>query len=295
VRDMITEDSQAPTRRVIDFRFRVPTPPFEAAAAAAHRSLWWNPRSTPLWRHAVEPAEHVSKETSVAECVAWMRQRQVVGVLPGRDMPGVRIPNEHLRELCVEYPDCFRALAGIDASQRRAAMDEIQRCVDWGFAGVQLEPGWLQPPMTLDDPRLYPIYAQCEDLDTIVVAHVGPIGGPTLDHGRPDAIGRVARDFPGLRIVIAHGAFPHADEAIMTVFDHANIWLAPDPYHDFPGGERYRQWAHQSDLIADRLLYGSSFGWPRAPDALARFSALGWREDVLERVLWSNAAALLGL
>jgi predicted TIM-barrel fold metal-dependent hydrolase len=231
----------------------------------------------------------------VAQCAVWMRARGVVGVLPGRNMPGVNIPNEHLRELCAAHPDCFRALAGIDASQRRAAMDEIERCASWGFVGVQIEPGWLQPPIPFDDPRLYPIYGLCEDLGTLVVAHVGPIGGPTAEFNHPEPIGRVATDFPKLRIVIAHGAFPFADAAVMTVFDHPNVWLAPDPYHEFPGGERYRQWAHQSDLVADRLIYGSSFGWPQAPDAIDRFVALGWRDDVLERVMWSNAAALLGL
>jgi hypothetical protein len=43
------------------------------------------------------------------------------------------------------------------------------------------------------------------------------------------------------------------------------------------------------------MLYGSSLGWPQAPDALARFERLGWRDDVLTRLLWTNAADLLGL
>jgi predicted TIM-barrel fold metal-dependent hydrolase len=280
--------------RVVDFRFRVSTPEFDASGAAAHDALWWQSRR-PLWRHENDPVAAPDADRSLVGCVAWMRSRGVVGVLPGRDHAGVTVPNDHLRDLCATYPDCFRALVGVDPSQRRRSMDEVTRRVGEGFVGVHLEPGWLRPAMALDDRLLYPLYARCEDLGCLVVAHVGPLAGPALEHTRPDAFARVARDFPGLRLVMAHAGYPHAEAAVMVVLKHDNVWLGPDPYHAFPGGHVYREWAHTSDPVADRLLYGSSLGWPAAPDALARFSALGWRDDVLERVLWRNAADLLGI
>ncbi len=280
--------------RVVDFRFRVPTPEFDASGAAAHGAVWWQ-SARPLWRPELDAAAAPDADRSVEACVAWMRSRGVVGVLPGRDQAGVHVPNDHLRDLCATYPDCFVALAGVDPSARRRSMDEVARRVGEGFAGVHLEPGWLRPPLDLDDRRLYPLYAQCEDLGCLVVAHVGPIAGPALAHTRPDALATVARDFPALRIVMAHAAFPHAEAAVMVVLKHENVWLGPDPYHELPGGHVYREWAHASDLVANRLLYGSSFGWPAAPDALERFGRLRWRDDVLERVLWTNAASLLGL
>jgi predicted TIM-barrel fold metal-dependent hydrolase len=279
---------------VVDFRFRVGTPEFDAAGTQAHGALWWNQRR-PLWRPEFDPVVAADVDPSLDACVAWMRERGVVGVFPGRDHPGVRLPNDHLRDLCAAHPGCFLALAGIDPSARRSAMDEIARRVAEGFAGVHLEPGWLRPPMALDDRRLYPLYAQCEDLGTLVVAHVGPVAGPRLSDTRPDGLARVARDFPALRIVMAHAAYPHADAAVMVVMKHENVWLEPDPYHEFPGGHVYREWAHRSDIVADRMLYGSSLGWPYCVDALARFERMGWRDDVLERVLWRNAASLLGL
>jgi len=281
---------------VVDFRFRVVTPEFDASAAGAHRALWWHTRPTPLWRPELEPAPAADRATTTLdECASWMRERGVLGVLPGRGMPGVAIPNDHLHDLCMRYPDCFVALAGIDAARRRTAMDEIERCMGLGFVGVHFETGWLRPPLAADAPTLYPLYALCDDLRAIVVIHVGPLGGPDAAHTRPDAVARVARDFPSLRIVMAHAAYPHVDDAILCVFKHENVWLGPDPYHEHPGGAGYREWANRSDLVADRLLYGSSLGWPQAPDALARFAHLGWRDDVLERVLCRNAAALLGI
>jgi hypothetical protein len=282
----------APVPRVVDFRFRVPTPEFTAAGHASSEAMWWM-RRRPMWRPECEPA--AGPDPSLEACVAWMRSRGVVGVLPGRDHVGIRVPNDHLRDLCTTYPDCFVALAGVDEIDRRGSMQEAARRVGEGFAGVHLEPGWQRPPMPLDDRRLYPLYAQCEDAGCLVVAHVGPLGGPDQSFSRPEVLDRVARDFPRLRIVMAHAGYPHAEDAVVVVLQHENVWLGPDPYHEFPGSHVYREWAHRSDVVADRLLYGSSFGWPQAPDALARFEALGWRDDVLERVLWRNAAALLGL
>ena len=282
------------TPAVVDVRFRPPTAPFDASLVASHDAVWWHTRSTPLWRATHGAASE--RPRTLEACVAWMRERDVVGVLPGRGLAGVAIPNDHLHELRVAHRGRFVAMAGIDASQRRAAMDEVARCAALGtFVAVHFETGWTRPPIAASDARLYPLYAQCEDLGLVAVVHAGPLGGPAAEHTHPGALAAVAHDFPDLRIVVAHGGYPHVDDAIMLVMKHPNVWLAPDPYHDFPGGERYREWANRSDLVADRMLYGSSHGWPDAPDALERFTRLGWRDDVLPRVLGANAAALFGL
>jgi predicted TIM-barrel fold metal-dependent hydrolase len=284
------------TDRIVDFRYRVPTPEFARSAAASHHCLWWKERPTALWRadNEPEPFEPVAT-ASLERCVEWMRERDVIGVLPGRDMPCTSVPNDHLAALCDDYPDRFVAFAGIDPSLGAAAIAETERRVAQGFRGVHLEVGWLRPTLHPDDPSIHPLFERCAELDAIAIIHVGPLAGPDLRHTTPDAVCRVARAFPGLRIVMAHAAYPHADAAIMAVFKHDNIWLGPDPYHEFPGGERYREWANRSDYVAERMLYGSSLGWPQAPDALARFERLGWRDDVLERLLWRNAAELLEL
>lgn len=279
---------------VIDFRFRVPTAPFAAAGAASHHCLWWRPTTTRLWREETEPVSATpGKEPTLDDCIEWMEAADVVGVLPGRHLPCASVPNQHLDDLVTAHPRRLIAVAGVDPSDP-GHLAEVERWLDRGFAGVQLEVGWLRPAWLPDDARLDPLYELCAARDRIVVVHVGPIGGPDLDHTRPDALCRAARRHPGLRFVMAHAAYPFVDDAVMAVFKHDNVWLGPDPYLEFPGAERFVQWANRSDLVADRILYGSSLGWPQAPDALARFQRLGWRDDVLERVLHRNAATLLG-
>jgi predicted TIM-barrel fold metal-dependent hydrolase len=275
---------------IIDFRFRVPTPEFDRSAHDSHSCLWWKVRPTPFWRH-----EAVDRPGDLGSCLDWMSERDIIGVLPGRDMPCTSIPNDHLRDLSTAHPGRFVPFAGVDPSRGAAALAEIELRAAQGFKGIHLEVGWLQPTILPDDALIDPVYELCAQLGLIAIVHVGPLGGPDLAHTRPDALCRVARKFAGLRIVMAHAGYPFVDDAIMAVFKHDNLWLGPDPYLDFPGGERYREWANQSDFVAERLLYGSSFGWPHAPDALDRFIKSGWNDGVLDKLLYTNAAELLGL
>ena len=140
------------TTPIIDFRFRVPTPEFAKAAAASHHCLWWKTRPTALWRAETEPAPvEPFAEATLDHCVQWMRERDVIGVLPGRDMPCTSVPNDHLADLCRNYPGRFVAFAGVDPTRGEAAVVEVERRVAQGFRGMHLEVGWLQPTLHPDD------------------------------------------------------------------------------------------------------------------------------------------------
>jgi uncharacterized protein len=62
---------------------------------------------------------------------------------------------------------------------------------------------------------------------------------PCLAYNNPDAIGRVARAFPQLQIVVHHGAWPRVTEIIGVAFRYANVTLVPDMYIFQPGGALY--------------------------------------------------------
>ena len=59
---------------------------------------------------------------------------------------------------------------------------------------------------------------------------------PDLVYNNPDAIGRVARSYPRLPIVVHHGAWPRVTEMIGVAFRYANVTLVPDMYVFQPGG-----------------------------------------------------------
>jgi predicted TIM-barrel fold metal-dependent hydrolase len=280
---------------VVDFRFRPPTPHFDGAGAAMAAELPWIHAAAPLWRSELEPAPAPGTGPTFDDCLAWMRDRDVIGVLPGRLLTHSRLDNDHLLGLQHAHPGRFLAFPAVDGTDVDRAVDDVERFGAAGAPGMQVECGLHRPALFADDPSLYPFYAACEERRLIAMIHCGPFGGPDIAHSDPAPVCNVARAFPDLRIVMAHAGFPFVQEAVLSVLKRPNIWLAPDVYFDLPGGELYLDWANRSDLIASRLLWGSAMGWPAASGALERFATRGLRDGVMEQILWTNPAELLEL
>jgi len=81
--------------------------------------------------------------------------------------------NDDVAQVVREHPDRFVGIAGIDPLDRRAAVKEIDRAVELGLRGVNIEPGTYRIALHADDRRLYPIYAHCEDRDLPVIIMTG--------------------------------------------------------------------------------------------------------------------------
>ena len=77
------------------------------------------------------------------------------------------------RTIIKAYPDRFVGAASIDPTNRTTACAQISAAIKAGFRAINIEPGSYPVPMMVDDRRLYPIYAHCED-----------VGVPGDHHGR---------------------------------------------------------------------------------------------------------------
>ena len=117
---------------------------------------------------------------------------------PQRDRPGVlRRPSRPLPFHC------------LDRSNRpQAAVHDIDEAIAAGFLAVNIEPGGASPPLHIDDRRIYPIYAHCEDRELPVILMTGGNAGPDISYSSPEHLDRVLGDFPALRVVPAHGNWP---------------------------------------------------------------------------------------
>jgi predicted TIM-barrel fold metal-dependent hydrolase len=164
-----------------------------------------------------------------------------------------------------------------------------------GMQGVVIEPGLSSNPMHLDDARMYPIYAHCEYLKTPVLFMGGGNAGPDVTYTAPEHIDRVARDFPDLRIISAHGNWPWAAQIIHVCYRRPNIWLSPDMYlfGGMPGAQDYINAAN--GFMAERFLFATAYPLLPFRDGLEAFLELGIKESVIDRVLYKNAAELLGV
>lgn len=218
------------------------------------------------------------------------------GVVPGRISPVLgTIEADDVQSIVAAHPDRLFAYAGIDPLDRRKAIAAIERAMSRGAKGVVLEPGLSSRPMHLDDPRMYPIYAHCEDRNIPVLFMAGGNAGPDITYTSPEHIDRVARDFPELRIISGHGNWPWVAEIIHVCYRRPNIWLSPDMYlfGGMPGALDYVNAVN--GFLAERFLFGTAYPLLPFKEALEAFLRFPLKESVLDRVLYANAAELLGL
>lgn len=276
---------------IIDFRIRPPYKGFldTAMYAGAER----RDRITRAIQLAPSPA---AQQRSVPMMLAEMDSAGIdLGVVVGRNS-GVlgSVDNAVVKEFCDAHPGRFIPVASVDPSDRKQAALDIDAAISAGFRAVNIEPGGSSPPLHTDDRRLYPIYAHCEDRDVPLIIMTGGNAGPDLSYTAPDRLDRVLGDFPALRIVSAHGNWPWAHQILHVAFRRPNLYLSPDYLlSNMPGMDDF---VKASDgWLADRFLYASAFPFAPIKGYLDWFRSLPIRPENLDRILYHNAAELLGL
>jgi predicted TIM-barrel fold metal-dependent hydrolase len=100
----------------------------------------------------------------------------------------------------------------------------------------------------------------------------------------------VMQKFPKLKIVLAHGGYPSITEALALALKHPNVFICPDCYMFWPGGQLYQQ---NLDMLPDQFLYGSAFPFGNIDTTLEQTLKLPISAATLDKYLYKNAAALL--
>jgi len=218
-----------------------------------------------------------------------------IGVVPGRVSPVLgTIDNSDVASMAAQYPQRLVGFTSVDPVNRRRAIADIQAAMKQGMKGVVIEPGLLASPMHLDDARMYPIYAHCEDARVPVLFMAGGNAGPDCSYTSPEHIDRVARDFPELRIISGHGNWPWAAQIIHVCYRRPNIYLSPDMYvFGMPGAMDYINAAN--GFMAERFLFATAYPLVAFKDAIDAYLQFPLKESVLDRIFYKNAAALLGV
>lgn len=276
--------------RVVDFRARPRTPElvsmyhYEGSRYGRSRAVG----SKPL--PVAAPLEEFIKEMDEAGVS--------VAVFMGRDLEtleGWKLPNDHVADVARQYPDRIVGFAGIDPHKGGRALREIDRAVDeLGLRGVSIDPG--KAKLDIDDRRwMYPIYEACakRGIPVAITCGPGPASGGYMTQYSPLAVDRVAADIPELKVVASHAGWPFTSEMIAAAWRHPNLFFENSVYHHMPGAELVVQAANT--IIADKVLYASAYPIAALNDALDSFKCLPFSPESLRRVLYTNAAQLLGL
>ena len=226
-----------------------------------------------------------------------------IGVVLGRNSPAVfmgkqfneaYIPNEHIAELQAKYPSRLIGFGGIDASNtKHDAVKETVRCIEkLGLSGIFVEPGrqLLSHPA---DERLNALYEACIDLNVPVVVMSGPYAGADIGASHPIQIDQLATRYPGLKIVLGHGAWPWIEGILAVAFKHPNVFISPDIYFFAPGSEGYVQ--ALGGALQDQFLFATAFPLRPLGQTVSDCQKFPVTKDVADKFFFKNARRLLDL
>jgi predicted TIM-barrel fold metal-dependent hydrolase len=189
-------------------------------------------------------------------------------------------------------PRRFRPVANVNPHLHFPIADEVRRQLDLGAAALKLHP--VHGGFRCDEAVLYPAYQVLVEREVPLVVHCGTstFPGSMNELADPAYLLPVARDFPELDIVLAHGGRGWwYDAAASMALTHHNVWIElsglppkrlPEYYHRYDLGRLARRWIFATD-------------WPGVPGVAANARAvvdLGLDYELADLVLGGNARAL---
>ena len=206
------------------------------------------------------------------------------------------VSNDDIGELLRRYPKHFVGYAGVDPHEAKP-VDEVRRSVEeLGCRGISVLPGWADPPLHDDDPKVFPIYETALELGVPVMITSSHVIGPDMSFAMPEYIQRVALAFPELTFIVGHACWPWTTQACALGMRCTNVYLMPEIYmyvKDMPGSEDYVNAANT--YLSHRMLYSSCFPTRSLEQALEDFDRLPISPESREQLLWRNGARILGI
>jgi predicted TIM-barrel fold metal-dependent hydrolase len=195
--------------------------------------------------------------------------------------------NDALLARSREYPDRLVPFVTVDPKEGPAAVDELERCLEFSeFRGIKFHP-WLQAFAS----------SMLRDTMTAILKVAARTSTPVLYHdGTPPysttfQIADLARWVPEAAILLGHaGLADYTDPAAQLIRDLPNL------YGCFCGS-RPGDLVHLVETAgADKILFGSDFdpgSWELLAERLDNTLEAGLAADDLEAVLWRNSERLL--
>jgi len=258
------------------------------------------------------PPELGDREFLAPALIGLMDQNQVEkAVLLQGSFYGFQ--NEYAREAASQYPGRFVPAGTFDPF----CIDHealLHRLLDSGLRILKFEvssgAGLMSyhDAFALDSDRMDKIWTAMATAGAVLVID---IGSPGMASFQPEAIARIARKFPSLRIVVCHLLAPTLNDgpALKAALDHLaveNVWfdlaavpwnVGPEPY-PYPTGCEFVRLAKKR-VGAEKLLWGSDVPcvltretYPRLVDYLLHENVFVGSE--VDAVYRSNAFEVFG-
>lgn len=238
-------------------------------------------RNLPAARYADDPVAAVLDEMD-----RFGVERAMIGVNPDDDVS---------RRAAGEHPDRFAASYEVDPNRGVAGVRALRSAVeDLGVRAATAFTAGTFPQVPLDAPAWYPLYAACVELNLPLFVTVG-IPGPRVPFAPQDVrrLDRVCYDFPGLVVVMRHGAEPWADLAVKLMLKWPGLHYSTSAF-----APRYYPKAiidYANTRGATKVCFAGYFPLGLSYETIfEQLPAVPFRDHVWPQFLRDNALRLLG-
>jgi hypothetical protein len=278
--------------KAIDFMYYVATPEFIAKWTAAkkgelicrmERAIGGLPQYDSIETMIAKMDEAGVEKVFITQCKMWSYWNKWMYMDTSLD---------EVTQYTTRYPDRFVGLAGYNPFRIKDSLKEIEVAVkEHHFRGVYVHIFGFDIP--LHDPKMYPLYSKCVELDIPVSMQVGHVlEAMPSEHARPIFLDRVACDFPDLKIIGAHTGWPWVEELISVCYKWDNIYFGVDAWMPKYLKPEIIQFVNNR-MGQDRCLWGTNgLSWK---ESLEQLEKIGLREDAKRKLLRDNAAQLFKL
>ena len=208
-----------------------------------------------------------------------------------------RVMNDYALETQARFPDAiYGNWIQLDPRTGDKGAQELERCIraSKGFVSACVSAAGMGYPAS--DPIYEPFYEVCRAHARPVLALVGYTGagaglpgggGIELDLCHPRWIDKLAARRPGHRILAGRPAWPWQDEMIAVMLHKPNVacelhgwspkYFSDSLKHDIPR------------RLKNRVMFGADYPLFKYERLVDDWRALGYAEDILERVFHGNA------
>jgi len=258
------------------------------------------------YRRVYEASETVtkSKPRQIGDYLAMydkLGARHVV--VKARDIEttfGARIKNEDVAAFCKKHGPRFIGFAGVDPHKGMIAVRELEFAVkELGLRGLNLQ--CFENKLRINDPKMYPLYAKCIELDIPVNLHcsINFSTDSLMDYGRPQYLDEVMVHFPELRVCASPPGWPWVHELIGVAWRHRNVSIglvAVRPKYLAVAASGYEPLLQYGNtVLQDRIIFGSSYPMLPVERSLDEIGALPLKDGVFRKWTHDNCARFLGL
>ncbi len=245
---------------------------------------------------AGKPENEVVKEFAAAgveACLVALDLETTIGTKP--------VGNDYVHAMWKRHPQRIIQAWGTVEPSKPDALRQVRHAVkELGLIGFHFHP--IMQHFAVNEPRYRALFEEISSLGAAVMIDVGTTGmgagmpgghGARIRHAHPSSIDELAADFPKLKIIMAHPGWPWVDEATAVALHKGNVYWEMSGWAPkyFPGNLK----VDMRGRLQDKIMFGSDYPSMPYSRILKEWQELGYKDEVMEKIMHKNAERILGL